>query len=478
MKRYLRALAARPAGWSLGSRLLAVALALVLLVMPLAGVGLAYNFRESVTAAFDQRLASLLQVVLADLEYDANAERLIVSRSLGDARFSQVFSGWYWQVTDERSLTRVSRSLWDQRLPVSMAEGASVRNIAGPRGEPLRVIERDIRLPGHSRRLHVSVAASRGQLDAEVARFEWLLALSLLTLGGLLLLGLAIQIRWGLAPLRRLHGNLKAIEAGEAERLDTRLPGELSELAGAMNEVLERDRRLIERGRAAAGNLAHALKTPVSVLQTVSDRLPEAQRRQVRDEVGRIDAAVRHHLARASAAGGATLAGRVRLEEAVAPVVDGLSRLASRRGIVLERDIDATLSVRMDPQDLQELIGNLLDNALRWAESRVSLSVGAESGGVCLRIEDDGPGMTAAQREAALARGVRLDERRSGSHADSRSGSGLGLAIVEDLMTLYGGQLVLDESRLGGLAVRVWLPGPALAPAPSPALSPLRGSGA
>lgn len=453
MKAHLRALAARPAGWSLGSRLLAVALALVLLVVPLAGVGLAYNFRQAVTASFDQRLASLLQVVLADLEYDPRAERLIMTRSLGDARFARVFSGWYWQVTDGQNITRVSRSLWDQRLPVSMAEGVTLRDIVGPRGEPLRVIERDVRLPGLARPLHVSVAASREELDAEVARFEWLLSLSLLTLAGLLLLGLAVQIRWGLAPLRRLHANLKAVEAGEAERLDTRLPGELSELAGAMNEVLERDRRLIERGRAAAGNLAHALKTPVSVLQTLADRLPEKPRRQVRDEVERIDEAVRHHLARASAAGGATLSGRVRLNDAIAPVVDGLARLAARRGIALERDIGSEFGVRMDPQDLQELVGNLLDNALRWAEGRMTLSVRAEEGGVALRIDDDGPGMTPAQREAALGRGARLDERRSGS--------GLGLAIVEDLVTLYGGRLMLEDSGLGGLAVRVWLPGAA-----------------
>lgn len=448
---WLRALATRPAGWSLSRRLLAASLALVLVILPLAGAGLAYNFREAVTASFDQRLRSLLQVVLADLDYNPTEQRLQISRTLGDARFERVFSGWYWQIRDDDGTSLVSRSLWDQRLPVSMADGVTLRNISGPRGEPLRVIERDVQLAGHPQRLHVSVAASQEDLDAEVARFEWLLGLSLLTLGVLLLGGLAVQIRWGLAPLRRLHANLTRIEAGQEQRLDTRLPGELSELATAMNEVLERDRRLIERGRSAAGNLAHALKTPVSVLQALSDRLPEGERRQVRDELGRIDQAVRHHLARASAAGGATLAGRVHLGEAIAPVVDGLARLAGRRGIALERDIDASLAVRMDPQDLQELVGNLLDNALRWAGRRVTLRVAGEAGGVRLSIEDDGPGMSAEQREAALARGARLDERRSGS--------GLGLAIVEDLMTLYGGTLSLDDSPLGGLAAHVWLPG-------------------
>ncbi|MCG7601270.1 sensor histidine kinase [Halomonas sp. McH1-25] len=463
MRARLRALAARPAGWALGKRLLAVALMLVLIVLPLAGAGLAYNFRAAVTASFDQRLSSLLHVLLAELEIDPASHQLQLPLSLGEARFDRVFSGWYWQITDGHGTTRVSRSLWDQRLPVTEAGGMTLRNLIGPRGEPLRVIERDVRLPGHPYPLHVSVAASREELEAEVAHFQWLLTLSLVALAGLLLGGLAIQIRWGLAPLRRLVANLEAVEAGQVERLDTRLPGELSDLAGAMNEVLERDRRLIERGRAAAGNLAHALKTPISVLHTVADRLPDAQREQVRQEVTRLDEAVRHHLARASAASGATLAGRVNIGEVVAPVVDGLARLAQRRGIVLERHIDEAANVRMDPQDLQELVGNLLDNALRWAERRVVLEIVGESGGAGLHIEDDGPGMTPEQREAALARGARLDERRSGS--------GLGLAIVEELVTLYGGRLTLERARLGGLAAHVWLPGGTLVSHPFRQLS-------
>nr|WP_298412123.1 HAMP domain-containing sensor histidine kinase [uncultured Halomonas sp.] len=458
-------------------------LVLVLLVLPLAGVGLAYNFRDAVTGSFDQRLSSLLQVILVRLEQDPVSRRLDESLDLGDPRFSRVFSGWYWQVTDTRDTTLVSRSLWDQRLPVIQAQGVTLRNAQGPRGEPLRIAERDVRLPGYPRRLHVSVAASREELNSEVARFEWLLGLSLLTLGVLLLAGLALQIQWGLAPLRRLHANLRAIESGEHKRLETRLPGELRELAQAMNEVLERDERMISRSRDAAGNLAHALKTPVSVLKTLADRLPEAPRHQVREEVARIDTAVRHHLARASAAGSAILSGRVGLKATLAPVVDGLARLAERRGIRFEYALDESLNVRMDPQDLQELVGNLLDNALRWAETRVAVKADATSDGLRLSIEDDGPGMTPQQRERALKRGARLDERHlgagngfdssptsgfdssptSGFDSSSGTGSGLGLAIVEDLVTLYGGQLQLEASSLGGLCARVWLPSTASA---------------
>lgn len=443
-----------PARWSLARRLLLAAGVLVLVILPLAGGGLAYTFRQTVTASFDERLDSMSRVLLAAVERDPRSGRLRAAPALGDARFERVFSGWYWQVGDGRGETRVSRSLWDQRLPLADASaGVTHRDISGPRGEPLRLIERRVRVAGDPRPLRVGLAVSRQALDDEVARFEWLLWLSLLALGLLLLGGLAAQIRWGLAPLRRLHADLREVEAGRAERLGTRLPAELSELAGAMNEVLTRDRRLIERGRAAAGNLAHALKTPISVLGTLSGRHPEPAR--LRAELKRLDEAVRHHLARASAAGGASLAGRVRADEALAPVVDGLSRLAERRGIELDVELAPSLALRVDAQDLQEMVGNLLENALHWARHRVTLRLTTRDGAACLEVEDDGPGMPPEQREAALARGARLDERRSGS--------GLGLAIVEDLMALYDGRLTLEAAELGGLAARIRLPlgGPA-----------------
>ncbi|MDV6319671.1 sensor histidine kinase [Chromohalobacter sp. HP20-39] len=447
----------RLARTSIRARLLITSLLLVMVALPLAGTGLVYNFRDAVTTAFDARLESWLNVLLAGVQLDAQNEDLRMTRSLGDPRFERVFSGWYWQVRDNAGKTLTSRSLWDQRLPVDNVSGLNVRNVEGPRGKHLRVIERDIRLPGHAETFHVSVAAPREELNTEVARFEWLLGLSLLALGALLLIGLAIQIRWGLAPLRRMHANLRAVESGDDDSLETHfLPDELARLARAMNGVLERDKRLIERGRNAAGNLAHALKTPVSVLTTLAERFPPDTRDRLHGELGRIDDAVRHHLARASAAGGVVLAGKVDAAQALAPVLEGLTRMGQRRGIQLTQSLADDLKVRMEAQDLQELVGNLLENAMRWADSQVTLNFHPQAGGVELLIEDDGPGMSDEQRDAALTRGTRLDERRSGS--------GLGLAIVEDLMTLYGGRLSLSRASLGGLAARVWLPTSPVAP--------------
>lgn len=435
---------------SLANRLLLASLLTLAVALPLAGTGLSHYFRTTATDAFDERLEALLNVVVAGLAWEPTQQRLVHERSLGDPRFEQVLSGWYWQISDGAERVLTSRSLWDQRLPVRSHRDVIIRDLTGPRGTPLRVIERDIRLTALDGPLHVSVAISRKTLDATLARFTRLVGLFLVILGLLLLVTLALQIRWGLAPLRRIQSDLQQVENGDAERLDTRLSPELARLARAMNGVLDRDRRLMRHARHTAGNLAHALKTPVSVLTTLADGVEEPRRKRLRDELTRIDEAVRHHLARASAAGDATLAPRVVASDVLAPILSGLGRLAERRGITLSHDLPAEMRVRMEAQDLQELVGNLLDNALRWAESRVEVHGGNDTGGSWMEIEDDGPGMDEAQRRDALARGTRLDEQRPGS--------GLGLAIVADLVKINGGRLRLDRSRLGGLAVRVWLP--------------------
>lgn len=462
LTRWKRRVAVAP----LGARLLLAALILVILLLPLADLGLTWAFRQSATASFDSRLESQLNALLAGVQVDSVAQQLRLTRSLGDARFERVYSGWYWQVTDGDDLTLVSRSLWDQRLPLpAEQDGVNVHSVDGPRDEKLRMIEREIRLPGVARGIHVALAGSTRELDREVTRFERLLVMALASFAILLLAGMALQMRWGLAPLRRLSANLRAVEEGEVERLDTRLPTELQELSLAMNSVLERDRRLIERGRAAAGNLAHALKTPVSVLKTQAERFPPESRESINIELSRIDDAVRHHLARASAAGGIAFSGRVAVGKSIEPVVQGLRRLAERRGIRFKAHIDPRAMACVDPQDLQELTGNLLENALRWARSDVSFAVSRVETGVRLRIEDDGPGMTREQSEAALARGVRLDARGAGS--------GLGLAIVEDLMALYGGRLELERAELGGLAADVWLPASSVSSRAPGVVSPL-----
>ena len=434
----------------IASRMLATSLILVVLVIPVAGLLLSYNLREAVNTAFDERLESLLNVVLAGIEYDQQTDTLALNQRLGDARFDQVFSGWYWQISDNASRVLTSRSLWDQRLPLTAGPQLQYSTISGPNGETLRKLERDVRLPRLPVTLHVAVAADLSEVDAALARFEQLLWLSLVSLGILLLLGIWCQLHWGLEPLRRIRSNLQAVEKGDCERLDTDLPEELNNLATAINTVLERDRQLMSRARTAAGNLAHAIKTPVSVMMTTTEQLPASQRETMVSELKRLNEAVRHHLARASAAGPVVLRPRVTLSVALEPVFNGISRLAERKNIAFQKPEVLPLQLQIDAQDLQEIVGNLLENALRWATSKVVMAIYSEADNLHLSIMDDGPGMSSQSRDEALQRGGRLDEQRSGS--------GLGLAIVSELIQLYDGQLQLKPSPMGGLLVTVCLP--------------------
>ena len=434
----------------IASRMLATSLILVVLVIPVAGLLLSYNLREAVNTAFDERLESLLNVVLAGIEYDRQTDTLALNQRLGDARFDQVFSGWYWQISDNASRVLTSRSLWDQRLPLTAGPQLQYSTISGPNGETLRKLERDVRLPRLPVTLHVAVAADLSEVDAALARFEQLLWLSLVSLGILLLLGIWCQLHWGLEPLRRIRSNLQAVEKGDCERLDTDLPEELNNLATAINTVLERDRQLMSRARTAAGNLAHAIKTPVSVMMTTTEQLPASQRETMASELKRLNEAVRHHLARASAAGPVVLRPRVTLSVALEPVFNGISRLAERKNITFQKPEVPPLQLQIDAQDLQEIVGNLLENALRWATSKVVMAIYSEADNLHLSIMDDGPGMSSQSRDEALQRGGRLDEQRSGS--------GLGLAIVSELIQLYDGQLQLKPSPMGGLLVTVCLP--------------------
>ena len=440
----------RRAAPSVARRLLIASLLLMTVLIPAAGVALNYNFRASVTAAFDERLLSLINTLVASVEHEAITDRLQLMRPLGDARFDRVFSGWYWQVHRDGADALSSRSLWDESLPRVAQPTPQFRDGLGPRGQRLRIVSRSVRLASLEGPLTLTVAIPRSELDAQMERFQMLLWTSLIGLGVLLLGGLAIQIRWGLAPLRHLRADIQRVRNGETDSVGTDLPRELSELARAMNAVLERDRARVERGRTAAGNLAHALKTPLTVLRTLSESLPGDAQKGIRLELDRLDAAIRHHLARAAAAGGQGINPRVSVQRTLAPVVDGLAQLANRRGLQLQAHIPEVLRVQVDAQDLQEIIGNLLENAVKWAKSTVDFRVSAMQDGICFEVCDDGPGIPEPTRDMALQRGMRLDERLPGS--------GLGLAIVEELVALYQGRFQLDASEHGGLAAVVWLP--------------------
>ena len=274
-------------------------------------------------------------------------------------------------------------------------------------------------------------------------------------LGGLGLMAAGLfGLRQGLTPFRRLRERLMAVRKGDDRRVEGIYPSEVQPLIDDLNALLEERQKAVKRAIATAGDLAHGLKTPLALLAQEADRAASAGSRELAENIGqqveRMSRQVNYHLARARAASG--VASGVRCP--VAPCVDALVRtllkLYAGRALEISPDISSDLCARVQPEDLDEILGNLLDNACKWAKSKIVVKASRSGGMIVFTVDDDGPGLEFASRFAVLEPGVRIDE--------NAPGSGLGLAIVRDLAELYGGGIALDDSALGGLQARVSLP--------------------
>ena len=452
------------AGWatSLRFRLLAgtvVGLSLALLV---AGLLLSGFFKQQVERQFEDTLRLQLDQLTAILEFNAAGEPLPVVQRLPDPRWLRPYSGLYWQIDGPgASGLQRSRSLWDTALTLPadpLSDGAvHVHQVAGPLGATLLVLERSVHAPETpARPWRVLVAADTRSTQAAVNRFTGLLIFSLGVLLLLLVLAALAQVYVGLRPLRSLEQAVSDVREGRAQGLQGHFPQEIQPLTEDFNRVLERHADMLERARHHAGNLAHAVKTPLAVLAQAAAQAPANPLAPLLLE--QVQLATRHidwHLARARAAGAQRLPGQ---RSALAPVLSGLIRVMERvhaaRGIAIYVEPTPGLTFAGEEHDLHEMLGNLLDNACKWARHTVRVSACSPSDAatpplrVC--IEDDGPGIDEGLRQQVLTRGVRADE--------SVPGSGLGLAIVADLVALYGGSLQLGRSALGGLKVELLLP--------------------
>lgn len=424
---------------SLRRRLILGAGAWMVLALAAGGWVLGHAFADSAEQGLRRRLDTHLRALLAVVEATEGGP-LAVGHPAGEPRFEQPYSGWYWQVSDGAAILARSRSLWDGALAVSSAGtpgGIEQRREDGPRGQVLEVLERDLLVGEAGRRIHVAVAADRAELEAEIARFRLLLLLSLGGLGLGLLAAVAVQVGYGLRPLARLARQVDGLTHG-GTRLDGAYPAEIAPLVEAMNRVLDHDEALIRHARNHLGNLAHALKTPLAVLRAECGQVPGAA-----SQIERVSRLIDQHLARAGS--GASSSRAMGRRVALAPLLEDLAaalrKVHAGRGLVIELACVPGADMAGDGEDLAEMAGNLMDNACKWARGRVRVS--AAPG--LIRVEDDGPGLSAEQAETAARRGMRLDE--------SVPGSGLGLAIVTDLAALGGLALSFGRSELGGLLV-------------------------
>ncbi|MDB5686031.1 MAG: histidine kinase [Rhizorhabdus sp.] len=447
---------ARTTGETTGSltrRMLGVAALWIGLLLAGGGLALDRVLDNAITRNFDSQLQYVLNAMIASAELDEEGE-IRFSRPLGDQRFLEPNSGLYWQVSAQGHDPFPSRSLWDRRLNFAGNHRDERTHIYDSKefgeDEALRVMERDVRLPGSSVNWRFQVAQDRGGLDAQIAILRKTLLRSFAILGFGLIIMSALQATFGLWPLRKVRRQIAAVRAGRAARVDTRLPIEIAPMVQELNDLLAHNERQAEEARTHAGNLAHALKTPLTVIMNeASANSPELCKAVIR-EATTMRRQVDHHLARARAVGRRASGQSVAL---VWSSLDSVERAVSRLYPQVTIDLagDRKARVHVERQDLDELLGNLIENAAKYGGGRVFVTVESSRDFVELLIEDDGRGIPAAQRGAIFERGARLDT--------GKPGTGLGLAIVRDVAEIYGGSVMLDESEdLGGLLVRLRLP--------------------
>jgi signal transduction histidine kinase len=448
---------------SLARRLVLLAALLNVAVLLVTGVALSALFHRMAVERFDNGLLDTVNGLYAGSSIDDDGT--VDAPPLTDSRATRAYSGKYWQIAETtggklHALVR-SRSMWDSALTGPDGGAATLTEAAGkpiyydtvgPVHEPLRAAALLTRLPGRAAPVIFMAAEDRTPVDEASRGFAAVTAGALVALGLGLVFGVFVQVRVGLAPLFGLRREVASVRTGKAERLAGDYPSELRPLAEELNALVAHDQEVMERQRTHVGNLAHALRTPLSVMLTEAERQPGGLADVVTRQAEAMRDQVDHHLRRARAAARSQ---GMRERTPVAPVLEELAftleRMFGERGMEIDWRASEDLVFQGERQDLMEIIGNVLENACKYGDDRVRAVAGAGGPGrLMLVVEDNGPGLPAARRQDVLKRGAKLDE--------SAPGSGLGLSIVDDLARAYGGAVSLADSPLGGLEVSVELP--------------------
>jgi len=432
--------------------MIGIAAAWIMILLFGGGFALDRVLNDAVTRNFDNQLEYVLTAMIASAEIGPDGE-VFLNRPLGDQRFLEPNSGLYWQISGKGHDDFPSRSLWDRTLVSNIAHDDRETHIYDSnqfQDEPLRVLERTIILPDSNTKWLFQVAQSRDGLDGQIANIRSILINSFLILA-LGLIGMAaLQTLYGLWPLRKIRSAIAAMRTGQQRRVVEPMPIEVTPMVDELNALLDHNEKQAEEARRHAGNLAHALKTPLTVIMNSATAKADDLANTVIREAGVMRRQVDHHLARARAVGRRGNAhSRARVWQSLQAVERAVGRLYPHVRIDIDGDKDAVASV--ERQDLDEMIGNLVENAAKYGGGSVFITVETNDEFVELLIEDDGRGIPEAERQRIFDRGVRLDS--------GKPGTGLGLAIVRDVAEIYEGSVSLEESEdLGGLLVRLRLP--------------------
>ncbi|MEP4766422.1 MAG: sensor histidine kinase [Roseibium sp.] len=450
---------------SLAARLVLVAAVWSTLALALAGVFLVSLYQNASERAFDAQLEVHIKALISEMLESSDELSRSISPTvrqpsyLGDPRFSLPLSGWYWTVrrADSPQILYASESLVGDPLNVpSLGDNeANATFIAGPTNDEIRVLQQRITI-GETPYV-IAVGAATAGFWADISEFARLVAVTLCIVGFGLILAIFLQVRVGLQPLARLRASLGAVRQGESERIDEALPREIAPLAVELNALIVSNKEIVERARTHVGNLAHGLKTPLSVISNEARSSGGPLADKVTEQAAIMSTQIQHHLERARMAAQRRVIGvSCDTEPVLGRLVRAMEKIYRDKDLEIEFRQSEAVRFRGESQDLEEMTGNLIDNACKWARTRVEVTVSVLKDTASNRamfeiiVEDDGPGLTMEQRAEAIQRGKRLDE--------TVPGTGLGLSIVADLAALYGGEFKLDRSDQGGLKAQLTLP--------------------
>lgn len=441
---------------SFRTRLIVGAVIWIIAGLAVSGFLLSELFKAHVTQQFDDELHGHAAELAALIELTPDG-RLVMHRRLSDPRFIPKDSGFYWRVEARNGQAITSPSLAGRTLPLPgpFPPSGAERHVFvdGPSGQ-LRLVERSVATPSGPP-LRLGIGVDQRLLDEVLGRFNWTLILSLTIVASGLIAAAMLQVWFGLRPLTRMRHALSAVRMGQTSRLPEDLPSEVRPLAVDLNALLEGNLEMLRRARTQAGNLAHALKTPLAILTDEAERMRASGQVEAADVIilqcERMRRQIDYQIARARAAALKRAPGvAADVRATLDPIVAALSRLYSRRDVSFAVTCEDDPIVAVDSQDLSEILGNVLDNAGKWASSRTEVVVRRRGDFAEIVVDDDGAGLPPESYEHVFGLGERLDERTPGH--------GLGLAIVRDLVELYDGRVTLDVAPLGGLRVILTFP--------------------
>jgi signal transduction histidine kinase len=440
-------------GPSVNRRLMLGATLWIAIALLVTGFVLTGLFRNHAEITFDKEMHDQLEELLA-LAGVNEIGIAALTRHPAEPRYNRPFSGWYWEILSLGEPVDKSRSLWDQKIatPTHLSkESETAFYITGPRNQSLRAMARTFTLPDAKAPVTILVAGPAIDIEKATRGFAGILAIALSLLGLGLIAAAFFQVRFGIRPLIQMREELAQVRAGRATRMVGPFAAEIEPLADELNGLLDHNTEILERARTQAGNLAHALKTPLAVLLNEANHVEGEVADSIRHEAAMMNDQINRHLSKARAAGSrGVLGARADLGETILALQRTLMRIHE------EKDLEFTvhgvegLSFQGERQDLEEMLGNLMDNACKWAATQVRVDGRQEGLWLLLSIEDDGPGIPETALSDVIDRGRRLDE--------TTPGSGLGLSIVRDVAELYEGKLDLSHSTMGGLAARLKLP--------------------